>query len=58
MSNLEEIRKRMTKEALEARRPVPPEYLVDALQDPIHKEVGKFRVPKIAKRKEKVDNMN
>lgn len=53
-TTIEEIRKRMkplSKEAQEARRPIPPEYLVDALQDPIHKEVGRSRVPKVAKRK-------
>lgn len=50
--DLEEIRQRMkslAKEAQEARRPIPPEYLVDALQDPIHKEIGRSRVPKVVK---------
>lgn len=53
-TTIEEIRKRMkplSKEAQKARKPIPPEYLVDALQDSIHKEVGRSRVPKVAKRK-------
>lgn len=60
-TTIEEIRKRMkplSKEAQEARKPIPPEYLVDALQDPIHKQVGRSRVPKVAKRKKKVDKIN
>lgn len=55
-TTIEEIRKRMkplSKEAQEARKPIPPEYLVDALQDPIHKEVGRSRAAWATKRKSK-----
>jgi hypothetical protein len=31
--------------------PIPPEYLIDALDDPIHKEVNKSRPAKVIKRK-------
>lgn len=54
MNNLEELRKRikpLSKEAQETRKPLPPEYLVDALQDPIHKNIGRSRPAKVAKRK-------
>lgn len=56
MIDIKEIRKRkrmkpLSKEVQEARKPLPPEYLVDALQDPIHRDVGKYRVPKVVKRK-------
>ena len=58
-AKLAEIRKTMkplSKEALESRKPIPPEYLVDALQDPIHKEVGRSRPAKVAKRKVKAES--
>lgn len=60
-TTIEEIRKKMkplSHESQEARRPISPEYLVDALQDPIHKEVGKSRPAKLAKRKDKFDKIN
>jgi hypothetical protein len=33
--------------------PIPPEYLVDALNDPIHKEVGKSRPARVAPKRRK-----
>lgn len=41
--------KPLSQEAQEARRPPKPEDLVDALQDPIHREVGRSRAAKAVK---------
>lgn len=39
----------LSKEEQERRKPLPPEMLVGALQDKIHKDVGKFIASKIIK---------
>ena len=33
----------LSQAALDARKPLPPEQLIDALQDPIHRDVGRGR---------------
>lgn len=39
----------LSKEAQEARRPQKPEDLVDALQDPIHRNVGRSRIARVVR---------
>lgn len=39
----------------QAYRGVPPDVLSDALQDPVHKDVGKSRPAKVVKTKGKVN---
>ena len=49
---LDRIRAKMrplSKEAQEARRPQKPEDLVDALQDPIHRDVGRSRAVRVVR---------
>ena len=41
--------------ALEARRPTPPEELVGALQDSVHREMGRGRAARTAKGKRRED---
>jgi len=41
----------LSRAAREARRPRPPAELVDALQDRVHKEIGKYRAGKSVKEK-------
>ena len=39
----------LSKEAQDVRRPPKPEDLVDALQDPIHRDVGRSRAGRAIK---------
>ena len=41
--------KPMSTEAQNARKPLPPDVLADALQDAVHKEVGETRPAKTAR---------
>jgi len=39
----------LSREELEARRPLPPEELVGALQDRVHRDVGRGRAARTAR---------
>lgn len=39
----------LSPEEQEKRRPLPPEMLVGALQDPIHRDVGRSRPAKVTR---------
>lgn len=39
----------LSEEATRARKPLPPEVLAGALEDSVHKEIGKVRIPRVAK---------
>lgn len=41
----------LSREALEARKPLPPAELVDALQDRVHRDVGRGRAARTARSK-------
>lgn len=43
----------LSKEAQDARRPPKPENLVDALQDTIHRDVGRSRIGRVIKVRKK-----
>lgn len=40
----------LSEDAQKARRPLPPDQLVEALNDPIHKEVGRSRAARVIKK--------
>lgn len=44
-------RKPLSEKALAERRPQPPEELIGALHDTVHRDIGKSRVSKLGKRK-------
>jgi len=43
------LTKKMSKEEWEMRKPLPPEILISALQDPIHKNIGRSKFVKALK---------
>jgi len=40
------LTKKMSKEEWEMRKPLPPEILISALQEPIHKNIGRSKFVK------------
>ena len=43
------LTKKISKEEWEMRKPLPPEILISALQDPIHKNIGRSKFVKALK---------
>jgi len=43
------LTKKMSKEEWEMRKPLPPEILISALQEPIHKDIGRSKFVKALK---------
>lgn len=45
------LKQQLSERARAERRPPSPEELIGALQDRVHRDIGKSRVPKLGKRK-------
>jgi hypothetical protein len=43
------LTKKMSKEEWEMRKPLPPEILISALQEPVHKDIGCSKFVKASK---------